>query len=79
MLQKSNPDPTFVEEYILPILDGLKFKVRKPAIKGYAVGLYNFGSTCYMNAMLQMLARVAPFRNGLLMADITESKVQVEL
>lgn len=54
----------------------MRQKVRKPGSKGYAVGLYNFGSTCYMNAMLQILGRIKPFRNGLLMADQSSSKVQ---
>lgn len=79
LLQKSHPDPTFVEDYLFPIINDLKLKIRKPSTKSYAVGLHNFGSTCYMNAMLQMLGRVKPFRNGLLMVDRKESKVQVEL
>jgi ubiquitin C-terminal hydrolase len=34
------------------------------------VGLTNFGSTCYMNSMLQILNSIDVFRNSILMADV---------
>ena len=34
------------------------------------VGLTNFGSTCYMNSMLQVLNSIEPLRNTLMMTDI---------
>ena len=33
------------------------------------VGLTNFGSTCYMNSMLQVLNSIDIFRNAIIMAN----------
>jgi ubiquitin C-terminal hydrolase len=65
---------------ILPLLDSITFKPRKPATKDLMVGLYNLGCICYINAMLQMLNSVQPFRNGLIMAEpAADSAIVFEL
>ena len=76
LLQKASPFADFVSSLILPLLEHFPSKIRKPSLKSLAVGLYNFGSTCYMNSMLQMLNVIKPFRNGLLMADSPSAKSQ---
>lgn len=56
----------FIDNYILPIIKSIKNEVRTCAEKSYRVGLKNFGSTCYMNSMLQVLNSIGPFRNSLM-------------
>jgi hypothetical protein len=46
--------------------------------KNLAVGLKNFGSTCYMNSMLQVLNSLSPFRNSLIRSK-SDSNVIKEL
>jgi ubiquitin C-terminal hydrolase len=53
---------------VIPILEDLPEEVRKTDVKVLQVGLKNFGSTCYMNAMIQILNAVKPFRNLLMKA-----------
>lgn len=70
MLYKGSPeDSEFLEKLILPILDTIPFKPRKPSTKDLMVGLYNPGCICYINAMLQMLNICQPFRNGMIMSE----------
>ena len=40
------------------------------------MGLNNFGSTCYMNSMLQILNSVGPFRNLLMQASVESPLVE---
>lgn len=61
-------DPDFIEKYIFPIFETFSGEVRITDSKSLSVGLKNFGSTCYMNSMLQVLNAVGPFRNMLLQA-----------
>lgn len=65
-MHEVNPDPDFIEKYIFPIVQGIKSDVRITGQKFLDVGLKNFGSTCYMNSMLEVLNSVGPFRNGLM-------------
>ena len=53
----------------MPIIDELK-EPRKTQTKISKVGLTNFGSTCYLNSMMQVLNAVGPFRNALMKADV---------
>lgn len=59
-------EPLFLENYILPIIKAIKTEVRTCPEKNSKVGLKNFGSTCYMNSMLQVLNSIGPFRNSLM-------------
>lgn len=81
MLYKGSPnDSDFLEKLILPVLDSVSFKPRKPSTKDLMVGLYNLGCICYINAMLQMLNVVQPFRNGMIMAEPSaDSRIVHEL
>lgn len=60
------PDDDYLNTHILPIVKSIKDDVRLTAQKTMAVGLKNFGSTCYMNSMLQVLNSLSPFRNCLI-------------
>ena len=62
-------DQDFIEKYIFPILEDLGESVRMTDKKNLNVGLKNFGSTCYMNSMLQVLNSIGPFRNLLLKTE----------
>lgn len=62
-------DPTFVDQYILPILNDLPKQKRKFETKTLQVGLNNLGSTCYLNSMLQVINAVTPFRNMVMQSD----------
>lgn len=56
-------EPLFINKYIKPIITSISPEVRITNSKSLDVGLKNFGSTCYMNSMLQVLNSVGPFRN----------------
>jgi len=79
LLYRADPaDSEFIETLIFNVLESLPAKLRKPSPKESMVGLYNTGCICYINAMLQMLNSVEPFRNGIMMAEV-EGKVTTEL
>jgi ubiquitin C-terminal hydrolase len=69
-------DPNFIDDYILPIFNGLPNHKKKIDTKSSQVGLVNLGSTCYMNSMLQLINSVAPFRNLIMQANSTEPLVR---
>jgi len=60
----------FFETYIIPIFNELVDTSKKNSLRCMHVGLTNFGSTCYMNSMLQVLNSIDIFRNSILMADV---------
>lgn len=62
-LHEISPNEDFIRQYILPIVHRIKNDVNLTGQKSLDVGLKNFGSTCYMNSMLQVLNSVRPFRN----------------
>lgn len=62
-------EPLFINEYILPVVRAISPEVRLTGSKCMEVGLKNYGSTCYMNSMLQVLNSVGPFRNSLMKCD----------
>lgn len=62
----ANEDPDFINKYVLPIVKGICPQARLTSSKLMQVGLKNFGSTCYMNSMLQVLNSVGAFRNTLM-------------
>lgn len=71
LLYRSNPsDCEFIETLIVNVMESLPAKLRKPSTKDSMVGLYNMGCICYINAMVQMLNSVEPFRNGIMMAEV---------
>ena len=59
-------EPLYINNYIMPIIKSISADVRLTGSKSTDVGLKNFGSTCYMNSMLQVLNSVGPFRNTLM-------------
>jgi len=59
-------EPHFLNNYILPVIRSISPEVRIVSTKSSDVGLKNYGSTCYMNSMLQVLNTVVPFRNSLM-------------
>lgn len=63
----------FFEEFILPIFNELGDTSKKNALKSMYVGLTNYGSTCYMNSMLQVLNSFDIFRNAIMMSDMAEA------
>lgn len=65
-LSESDDKEEYLNKYILPVLLNIQPEVRLSSSKSMAVGLKNFGSTCYMNSMLQVLNNVGPFRNSLM-------------
>jgi ubiquitin C-terminal hydrolase len=67
-LHKVSPaiEPLYFNNYILPIIKNIGQDIRLTASKSSDVGLKNFGSTCYMNSMLQVINSVGPFRNSLM-------------
>jgi ubiquitin C-terminal hydrolase len=62
----------------MPVANGLPDNLRKTDNKSMKVGLHNFGSTCYMNSMLQILNSIGPFRN-LLMQTKVEAPLVIEM
>ena len=60
----------FFEQFILPIFDEVVDTSKKNSLRCMHVGLTNFGSTCYMNSMLQVLNAIDIFRNAILMANV---------
>ena len=60
---------SFFETFILPIFNELGDTSKKNSNKIMHVGMTNFGSTCYMNAMMQVLNNIDIFRNAIIMAD----------
>ena len=60
----------FFDIFILPIFNELIDTSKKNSLRCMHVGLTNFGSTCYMNSMLQVLNSIDVFRNSILMADV---------
>jgi ubiquitin C-terminal hydrolase len=75
LLFKANPDDSlFIEALLTSIMDNLPAKMRKPSTKDSMVGLYNMGCICYINAMLQMLNSIEPFRNGIMMIEVDNDK-----
>lgn len=80
LLYRANPsESSFIESLVTNVLEGLPAKLRKPSPKESMVGLYNMGCICYINAMLQMLNSVEPFRNGVMMAEVSDGRVTTEL
>lgn len=69
-------DTDFLEKYVLPVFEDLSGDIRITSSKMLNVGLKNFGSTCYMNSMLQVLNSVEPFRNLLMQADVESGLVK---
>lgn len=65
----------FFETFILPIFNELVDTSKKNNLRCMHVGLTNFGSTCYMNSMLQVLNSIDVFRNSILMADVDNNLV----
>lgn len=63
-------DKDFLEKYVLPVFNDIAGEIRTTTSKSLHVGLMNFGSTCYMNSMLQVLNSVGPFRNLLMKANV---------
>ena len=57
-----------MQEFIVPVIGALNDEVRMTDSRSLAVGLKNFGNTCYMNSMLQVLNAINPFRNMLMQA-----------
>lgn len=79
-LYKADPSESgFLENLVSSVLSELPVKLRKPSTKDSMVGMYNMGCICYINAMLQMLNSIEPFRNGLMMAEAPEAKIINEL
>lgn len=60
----------FFDQFILPIFNEIIDTSKKNGSRCMHVGLTNFGSTCYMNSMLQVLNTIDIFRNAILMADV---------
>jgi ubiquitin C-terminal hydrolase len=60
----------FFDTFILPVLRELPENTKKTSSKYLSVGLNNLGSTCYMNAMLQVLNSIEPLRNAIMMANV---------
>lgn len=58
----------FFETYVLPIFNEIVDTSKKNSLRCMHVGLTNFGSTCYMNSMLQVLNSIDVFRNTILMS-----------
>ena len=69
-------DPNFLQDFVLPVIQELPTEAKKNEAKSLHVGLNNFGSTCYMNSMLQILNSVAPFRNLLMQASVESPLVE---
>ncbi len=51
-------------------MDELEDTSKKTSNRSQFVGLSNFGSTCYLNSMLQMLNAVDSFRNVMLQTGV---------
>jgi ubiquitin carboxyl-terminal hydrolase 34 len=60
----------FFEIFILPIFNELGDTSKKNSLRVMHVGLTNFGSTCYMNSMLQVLNSIDIFRNAVIRANV---------
>ena len=65
-LSEDQDEEDYINKYILPVVMRIQHEVRLTSSRSLAVGLKNFGSTCYMNSMLQVLNTVVPFRNSLM-------------
>ena len=59
----------FFETFILPVFNEIIDTSKKNGLRVMHVGITNFGSTCYMNAMLQVLNSIDIFRNAIIMAN----------
>lgn len=66
----ADQDPHLIDEYILPVFNDLPQYKKKFDTKSMQVGLNNFGSTCYLNCMVQTLNSVPAFRNLIMQTDV---------
>lgn len=67
-----------MNNYIMPIVKSISPDARITDSRSSDVGIKNFGSTCYMNSMLQVLNSVGPFRNTLMKCQ-SDSPLVMEL
>ena len=65
----------FFRTFVLPIFEELTDCSKKHSLRVMHVGLTNFGSTCYMNSMLQVLGSIDIFRNAIIMANVDRNLV----
>lgn len=56
----------FFERFIFPVMTELVDTSKKNDLRMMHVGLTNFGSTCYLNSMLQVLNATDIFRNAIM-------------
>jgi ubiquitin C-terminal hydrolase len=56
----------FFEKFIFPVINQLVDTSKKNSLRIMHVGLTNFGSTCYLNSMLQVLNATDIFRNAIM-------------
>lgn len=64
----------FFEQFILPVFSELGDTSKKNSLKVMHVGLTNYGSTCYLNSMLQVLNSLDIFRNAIMLSDMGEDE-----
>lgn len=64
----------FFDKFVLPVFGDIGDTSKKNALKSMHVGLTNYGSTCYMNSMLQVLNSFEIFRNAIMMSDMGEAE-----
>lgn len=59
----------FFDRFILPIMNELVDTSKKNSARTMHVGLTNFGSTCYLNSMIQVLNSTDIFRNAIMKVE----------
>jgi len=47
---------------------------KKNSLRTMYVGLTNYGSTCYLNSMLQVLNSLDIFRNAIMLSDMGQAE-----
>lgn len=66
----------FFDQFILPIMSELVDTSKKHSLRSLHVGLTNFGSTCYLNSMLQVLNSMDIFRNAIMKTSVEAPLIQ---